>query len=540
MNSSSEAKTPASLPDQTDVPFANRLSLLLFVFLVALFAATRLWGLTASCLWFDEIFSVHAARHSWPDLMHFVAADIIHPPLFYVLLKVWINVGGESLLWLRLFPAILHIAAIIPFFLFCRQLRVDSGAITLALLLIAVNGYLIKYAQELRMYSLLFFLSLCSLWLFVKFLRAEASSKKNLLALFAINLLLVYTHYSGWLFVGLQAVVLLIGGRSKVRSFLGAAAALVLAYLPWIYEVMKVSRASEPGKGLGQNIGWVTRPLLMDVVQYFTLLNKPFLFRQSTAEVLYDPWNTCLALVLIGLPLIAFSWKIFGRRTKENRACMETTFGLFIFAFVPVILVFLLSWLLPYSIWGTRHLIIAAGPYSIVAALALRRLRPYWIKTTVYLVLGCWFTLAGTFFLFSPSPHFIWCAWEPLAQEMMAVGAASNDAVKIYAYEDLVAYHLWFILDADNRQRFKITVVNGVPGVFEDPAYFLPRNFSGIAVQDRAALKGDHIWIAFRAQQWAEKSPSLDYLLAAGYHVGRVLERPAQGQKAFLVELWRK
>ena len=41
--------------------------------------------------------------------------------------------------------------------------------VNLALLLLAVNGYLIKYAQEVRMYSLLFFLSLCSLWLFFRF-----------------------------------------------------------------------------------------------------------------------------------------------------------------------------------------------------------------------------------------------------------------------------------------------------------------------------------------------------------------------------------
>ena len=34
----------------------------------------------------------------------------------------------------------------------------------------AVNGYLIKYAQEVRMYSLLLFFTVCSLWLFIKFI----------------------------------------------------------------------------------------------------------------------------------------------------------------------------------------------------------------------------------------------------------------------------------------------------------------------------------------------------------------------------------
>src|SRR4030095_12478520 len=114
------------------------------VLIVGVFIGARLWGLTASCLWFDEVFSVHAARHEWSRLLSFAAADIIHPPLFYVLLKVWIGIGGESLLWLRLFPLIASIVVIIPFLFLCRELhlaRIETG---LALLLMGVNGYLIK------------------------------------------------------------------------------------------------------------------------------------------------------------------------------------------------------------------------------------------------------------------------------------------------------------------------------------------------------------------------------------------------------------
>src|ERR687890_2762417 len=115
--------------------------------LVALYVAARLWRLTASCLWFDEIFSVHAARHTWAGLWRFAAADLIHPPLFYALLKLWTAAGGESLLWLRLFPALTAIAALVPFLLLARELRLNTQGTTLALLLVASNGYLIKYAQ---------------------------------------------------------------------------------------------------------------------------------------------------------------------------------------------------------------------------------------------------------------------------------------------------------------------------------------------------------------------------------------------------------
>ena len=129
----------------------SRFSLLVLFLVVALFIAARIWRLTDSCLWFDEVFGIHAARYDWKQMLQFVAADLIHPPLFYALLKFWIAIGGESLLWLRLLSVLLSVAAIIPIVLLCRALKLNSWQTSLALALLAVNGYLIKYAQEVRM-----------------------------------------------------------------------------------------------------------------------------------------------------------------------------------------------------------------------------------------------------------------------------------------------------------------------------------------------------------------------------------------------------
>ncbi|HZB45808.1 MAG TPA: glycosyltransferase family 39 protein, partial [Pyrinomonadaceae bacterium] len=166
----------------------NRLSLVALLLVVALYVAARLWRLDATCLWFDELFGVHAARHTWGGMLRFVAADLIHPPLFYALLKIWVAAGGESLLWLRLFPALTSFAAIVPFLLLARELRLGAKEVTPALLLLAANGYLIKYAQEVRMYSLLLLLALTSFWMFVRFLHARPKTKATLLLLFFVNL----------------------------------------------------------------------------------------------------------------------------------------------------------------------------------------------------------------------------------------------------------------------------------------------------------------------------------------------------------------
>src|SRR5215218_10711794 len=107
--------------------------------LCALYAAARMWRLTDSCLWFDEIFSVHAAEHTWSSLFRFVAQDLIHPPLFYAALKLWISIGGESLMWLRLLPVLFAVLALVPFIYLCKELKLPNSVMLLALAFLTIN-----------------------------------------------------------------------------------------------------------------------------------------------------------------------------------------------------------------------------------------------------------------------------------------------------------------------------------------------------------------------------------------------------------------
>ena len=498
--------------------------------IVGVLIGARLWGLTASCLWFDEIFSVHAARHEWSRLLSFAAADIIHPPLFYVLLKVWIGFGGDSLLWLRLFPVLTSIAVIFPFFLLSRELHLGATEIKLALLLMAVNGYLIKYAQEVRMYSLLLFFTVCSLWLFVKFVSAT-QARKQLLALSAINLLLIYTHYYGWLVIAAEAAWLLLWDRDRLADFLIAAAVLLLCFSPWVYAV---TMAAGQGKGLAQNIGWVDPPRLADVVQFFALLNAPFYFRQSSNQAVYTRWGLLAGFVIFGLPLIALSWRLVRQRNQQREQNVALK-CLILFSAVPLTLALVASLVLPHSVWGTRHLIIVAVPYLLLAAIALNRLRPQWLRITAMLLLGCWLFLAGMATLLRRGDTNIWCAWEQLSRQM--IQRAPTEGVKVYAFEDLVAYHLWFALGESAGGRIKVGLIRSVPGIPEDRSYFLPRAFSDITVQELSALSEPHFWIAFHDADFHEQGPPLKTLKDRGYEVRQVLELDASGQRAFLVEL---
>ena len=512
------------------VTFSRR-ALVALTLVFALYVAARVWRLDASCLWFDEIFGVHAARHTWVGMLRFIAADLIHPPLFYALLKIWIAAGGESLAWLRLFPALTSIAAVAPFLLLARELRLRAAEVNLALLLLAINGYLIKYAQEVRMYSLLLFFALSSLWLFISFIRAEVKTKRTLLALFFVNLLLIYTHYYGWLVVLAEAFFLLVKNRAQLPQFLYGVAALCVCFAPWAYACFDAAGA---GGGLAQNIGWQTRPGLTDVWELVALFQQPFYFRQSSAAPPFVRWGAPLGLLLITAPVVSLLVRVWQRAKTGDAERPAAPILLLVFALVPVAFAFTLSYVLPVSVWGTRHLIVAAAPYLLLGAVALVSLRPRWLRDTALVVLGCWITVAALASVLRRESQLVWCKWGDLAAEVMREETA-GEPVAVYAFEDLNAYHLWFAFSSAQDERFKVTVVKGVAGLTEDPAYFLPRRFDGVNIRDASALAGERLWLAFRDTSFNEDRPPLKLLKERGYRVEKIFETSAQGQRAFLV-----
>jgi uncharacterized membrane protein len=501
--------------------FKQRGWLIVLLILFALYFAFRLWRLTATCLWFDEIFSVHAARHSFGGLFSFVAQDLIHPPLFYLLLKIWISIGSESLLWLRLFPVLFAVVAVVPFWFLCRELRLSFQTIALAFFFLTINGSLIKYAQEVRMYSVMFCLSLFSFWLFVKFF--NSLENKILIALSIINLLLIYTHYFGWLIVVTEIIFFSLFSKDKRDKFFFSFIALILLFVPWAIAVIK---AGGTNASLQQNIGWMTKPNLQSLFHFALMLNQPFYFQLSSNEAAYLIFITPPIALICLAAIILFSIKHF----------IEKSFLLVLsFSFLPIVIAFIASNIAPYSFWGARHLIIVFAPFAILAAVAIQSLCQQILKdTAVYLIIGfVIFALFGQTLRQVNRP--IWCAWEQLAQQL---NPTEQQPAKIYASEELIAYHLWFALNESDR--FQIVALKNLPDVKEDAAYFLPRGFYDVKIQNADSITDESFWFAFRETEWNPNKQPLKFFVDKGYEIEKPQEINAQGLKAFLVPILKK
>lgn len=493
-----------------------RLSVIFAVGLV--YVLLRLRNLDASCLWFDEIFSVHAAEMDWTNLLWFAAQDLIHPPLFYVLLKIWMLVVGESLWWLRFFPVFFSILAAAPFLLLCRQLKLSFLTTAVALAFFAVNGSCIKYAQEVRMYSVLLCFALVSLWLFARFL----NTGKSFAVLLVVNILLVYTHYFGWLIVASEVLAVVVLAREHLKRILLMAGVAFLSFAPWLYAIWQASKINAD---VGQNIGWMKKPNVAAVFRFVFDLFEPIYFEQSTKD--------SAAIYLITLPIIAAAAVALGFYSADwkhsDDAEKRRTTLLLILMGTPPTLAFAASWLLPYSIWGTRHLIIVFPVFVIALAVLLTKLKFRSARTAT---LAAIFSLCATAFLWQatrPPSKYIWCAWENLAANLDV-----NQPTKIYVFEDLVAYHFWFAL-RDSDANFQIIKIDGIEELKEDQAYFLPRGFDGVPTAN--AFEGERFFIAYRDKIFNEYAAPLRNLTVQNYQIGEPQIYEAQGLKAFLVEI---
>lgn len=483
--------------------------------LVIAYIAVRFWGLTATCLWFDEIFSVHAAEHSWKTLLPFVAQDLIHPPLFYLVLKVWTNMGGESLLWLRCLPVAFSIVAVIPFLLLCRELNLQFLSISIAFTFFACSGALIKYAQEVRMYSLLLCLSLFSIWMFLRFFRRG----KNIWILTAVNILLVYTHYFGWFVLVGEVLATLIFQRIKIRQVATMFGIAVVSFLPWAWAV---GTASANGAALSENLGWIAKPGLGDVFGIVFTVIEPFYYQQSSIDPETHLYITLPLLLIVVVAAGLFYFDRSRNQKKPELGLLAMFFG------IPIVLALFASWIFPVSIWGSRHLIIVFAPAFLMFGVMISEIEPRIARLLTIGVLGLFFLLAFVDRFQSVQPKYVWCAWEELAPAI--VGGSPQ---KLYVFEDLVAYHFWFA--TRGRNDLEIVKVNNVPEMIEDKAYFPPRGFDGVKVVNADEMVGDQFWIAFRDMKWDKRHPPLNILIDRGYKIGNPQIIEADGMKAFLV-----
>jgi mannosyltransferase len=206
---------------------------LLVLMIVSAFVRTRY---ISGQFWMDEAITTGIASHSLSAIPGILRHDG-SPPLFYMLLHVWMSIFGSSESATHALTLIFGLATI-PVALWAGWSLFGMRAGLMAAVLFASSSWLTEYAQETRMYELMGLLGLIAT---AAFLHAFVFRRRKYLIVFAVaQSLMLYTHAWG-IFFGVGAAIALIPIylasderrailRDAVLMFVGAG----VLFLPWL------------------------------------------------------------------------------------------------------------------------------------------------------------------------------------------------------------------------------------------------------------------------------------------------------------------
>ncbi|MGD2206226.1 MAG: glycosyltransferase family 39 protein [Anaerolineae bacterium] len=196
----------------------------------------RLYAIDRQDIWGDEAFSIWLSAQ---PLSQVVAGGAdTHPPLYPLLLHLWLRLAGSSPLAVRFLSACIGtLAAPVVFVLGHRVLGRTTGL--LAALLTAVSPVLVYYSQETRMYGLVTLLTAASVYWVVRVLDADRDAISPYVFYGLVTLAAAYSHYYAFFVVLAQNMValpVLLHRRRwlALRRWLTAQGLIALAYVPWI------------------------------------------------------------------------------------------------------------------------------------------------------------------------------------------------------------------------------------------------------------------------------------------------------------------
>ncbi len=202
------------------------LLILLLSFLIRLIALNQ-------SLWLDEGTTAKVVKdYSYIGIVAQFAPSDFHPPLFYLLEKLWTSIFGYSEIALRL-PSVL-------FSLLTGWVLFLIGGIWMAVFFL-FNPLIIYYSQEARMYSMATFLLTGALYYLLKSLRVKGLASYVLFTIFSIAAF--YTFYGSIFLIVPMYLCLLYKKKYQILFVSGFAFAVSLLIIsPLLYRQLTHSR----------------------------------------------------------------------------------------------------------------------------------------------------------------------------------------------------------------------------------------------------------------------------------------------------------
>jgi len=317
--------------------------------------------------WRDEAFTVLLAQHSFVDILKLSAQDF-SPPLYTLILKLWMYVFGVSEIATRSLSMVFYILTVGIMVVMMRKVFVVSriNAMILTIPLALISPILSYYAFETRMYAMLACIATAS-WYF--FLRKQ--TRFHLL----MTIIGLYTHYFMILIIVTQLICSTFSWfRCKRKSRFSIPPNFIyafIAFVPWLLLVTLFHQAK------ASEAFWISKP---DVYQLFTIPGMLVTGFEKAFSFYYNLWPiTYVVMGLIGFGLLVCYQSARIVNTDKKADWFEDNdtrhfVALCLWAFVPSVVIWIGSQLST-PLFLPRYLIVSAPALILLIALSLSHFR---------------------------------------------------------------------------------------------------------------------------------------------------------------------
>jgi hypothetical protein len=279
----------------------------------------RFAGMGARSLWLDEAMSWRLMEFPFVEMLQRgLMPEEKNPPLYYVLLRGWVGLWGDSEVALRSLAGLLGALTIPGVYLVVWELRSFArqplasasearwrSVALLAAALFSLNGFQIHLGQQARGYTLAIFLVVYSSMFLLRALRmGDRLAKWSWLTYAALALALCYTHNVGLFsvvsqlfFAGLYRWRSLFAGRFPRRGPTAAATSpwrfswfplalggFAAGYLPWVLHLTNQVHTQTDPTGGNPHLEWLPTEWLVALIGTF---DSPRIYPFGAALVLF-------------------------------------------------------------------------------------------------------------------------------------------------------------------------------------------------------------------------------------------------------------
>lgn len=470
----------------------------LVILLSVLFVVAASFAAFRFSPWHDESYSAVIIERSVPGIIETTANDV-HPPLYYIMLKGWSLLFGESMSVLRLSSVFFMLLAVLIVWTTLKKEKFITKWPLFVLAVMLFGPFTLRYGFEARMYALGAFLVAIAFWLQMKATKLNKFSWRYGLALglvFAAGLL---THNFLSFFIVATAVftVMVVGFKNLFqKSFYSSTkSALVktmmfsyvvagLLFLPWLPSMLgQFSKVTTGGFWIG--------PLRVETLSSMVLNSITYL-----QQWMVSGW-LAVALFIVLVAVLAVLYNGY-------RLTISTAAGKYAFAVIvtPLILLILISLPPLRSAFQDRYLSFYSSFFYATIGVGLVRLLNKRTKLNIavfgIVVLGfvagiTQVVVSGNNQAYSPNPHYM------SRQLVHGAEQANSQAPIIMVTNDLGFYF-------DLRVVSKNTGISNYFYVPEGTTLYRYGNYSALNDREELLLRsfsslpaGTKVWFVFSA-----------------------------------------